>query len=764
MNILISIDDKIIDMVKEMLFSIRHYNDRINLYVIYNNLKIENIDDLNRFMNSNDIGELKLIKYNCDSFRFPNYVKHITETAYYRLFACYYLKDNIDRILYLDYDIFCSGSLLELYNTNFENKTIVGIEDFYLSNEKPNYINSGVLLIDVKKYKNKYTEDDIYKYILENYDRLKYGDQDVINELFYEDIKLIDATYNFQTNAIEHTFDYPIIVHYANEYKPWNDNYPYPEKAIPYYKNLCLMGMKEKAIQLSKKHFENQFYNWFNPSKYSELPTIDIIIPSWNAISTIEKTLDSIVNQKLENLFITVYLVDDCSEEDYSKIVNKYNNKLNLVYVKTDINSGVAGARQKGIDVGDGDYFTIIDSDDKYISNYSILSMCYAAIDSNADVVRSIFLEDFNPDYGNYRLHRNNNIACHGKLYKRSFINKNKIRFLNLRGNEDTAYNYLIEACGAKYFDLNIITYLYCYNPNSFTKQDSYHDKDLITFTQAYIWATQEIIKRRDYIINIPEKIATIIGNIYLRIFDAYHHETQEIMFENTAKIYFLYRKFTSEKLSKIINKLFEIDDINKFYYFLFVVQDKMRDLDEYKNLSEEEKIEFGDLFTDNKNNQIEIINSNLEKRTNCIIGEDSIINYPVLFNLYNSFIIGNNVKIGINLTVVGHSKIRIGDNTIIGNNVTINTDKHPISPKLRNMKYSGSVNIGKNVYIGNNVIISEGVSIGENSYIEDGSVIFDSIMPNSVASGNPCRVNREIYDLDDNYYNEDIKVNVDII
>ena len=79
-------------------------------------------------------------------------------------------------------------------------------------------------------------------------------------------------------------------------------------------------------------------------------------------------------------------------------------------------------------------------------------------------------------------------------------------------------------------------------------------------------------------------------------------------------------------------------------------------------------------------------------------------------------------------------------------------------------MKYSGSVNIGKNVYIGNNVIISEGVSIGENSYIEDGSVIFDSIMPNSVASGNPCRVNREIYDLDDNYYNEDIKVNVDII
>jgi len=56
-----------------------------------------------------------------------------------------------------------------------------------------------------------------------------------------------------------------------------------------------------------------------------------------------------------------------------------------------------------------------------------------------------------------------------------------------------------------------------------------------------------------------------------------------------------------------------------------------------------------------------------------------------------------------------------------------------------------GKISIHDNVWIGFNSIILKGVTIGENAIIGAGSVVREDIPANCVASGNPCRIIKEI-------------------
>lgn len=104
--------------------------------------------------------------------------------------------------------------------------------------------------------------------------------------------------------------------------------------------------------------------------------------------------------------------------------------------------------------------------------------------------------------------------------------------------------------------------------------------------------------------------------------------------------------------------------------------------------------------------------------------------------------IIGNNVGC-TGTSFVAVKRIIIGDNVLIGNNVTIaDTDFHHADPSKRTTRGDPRpVEIQNNVFIGMNSVILKGVTIGENSVIGANSVVLTSIQPNSIALGNPCKV-----------------------
>ena len=121
----------------------------------------------------------------------------------------------------------------------------------------------------------------------------------------------------------------------------------------------------------------------------------------------------------------------------------------------------------------------------------------------------------------------------------------------------------------------------------------------------------------------------------------------------------------------------------------------------------------------------------------------------------------GYNIEIGekfysnCNLIILDCAKVIIGDNVLMGPNVTIYTAGHPLHYEKRNQEYEYAfpISIGNNVWIGGNVVINPGIIIGDNSVIGSGSVITKDIPSDVIAMGNPCKVSREISEDDKLYY-----------
>ncbi|MQW22538.1 MULTISPECIES: sugar O-acetyltransferase [unclassified Lactococcus] len=137
-------------------------------------------------------------------------------------------------------------------------------------------------------------------------------------------------------------------------------------------------------------------------------------------------------------------------------------------------------------------------------------------------------------------------------------------------------------------------------------------------------------------------------------------------------------------------------------------------------------------------------------------IGKGSFIHPPFYANWAGKFVtIGENLYANYNLTLVDDTFITIGNDVMIGPNVTIATASHPIHPELRSqgLQFNLEVSIGDKVWIGANTTVLPGVSIGKNSVIGAGSIVTKDIPENVVAYGNPCKVQREITDADLIFY-----------
>ena len=118
---------------------------------------------------------------------------------------------------------------------------------------------------------------------------------------------------------------------------------------------------------------------------------------------------------------------------------------------------------------------------------------------------------------------------------------------------------------------------------------------------------------------------------------------------------------------------------------------------------------------------------------------------------------LGANFYANYNLTILDGAKVCIGDEVLIGPNVSIFTATHPIDAERRaaGWQFSKAITIENRVWIGGNSVINPGVRIGANSVIGAGSVVVKDIPANVVAAGNPCKVIRAITEADKQEYDK---------
>ncbi|HEY0866259.1 MAG TPA: glycosyltransferase family A protein [Fimbriimonas sp.] len=94
------------------------------------------------------------------------------------------------------------------------------------------------------------------------------------------------------------------------------------------------------------------------------MPTVSILVPSYNHAQYLRECLDSAVAQTFEDW--ELILVDDASSDDSASIARSFEDPRVRVLVNGE-NLGTYGALQRGLDEASGEFVAVLNSDDVWL-------------------------------------------------------------------------------------------------------------------------------------------------------------------------------------------------------------------------------------------------------------------------------------------------------------------------------------------------------------------------------------------------------------
>lgn len=258
---------------------------------------------------------------------------------------------------------------------------------------------------------------------------------------------------------------------------------------------------------------------------------IDVIIPAYNVKDeNLYRCLASVACQSIVK-DIQVTIVDDGSEkENYVKVIEAFKEQLDVQIIKNPVNGGCGVARQYGIDHTSNSYFTFLDTDDTFNGAFALeaLRIGIESDNLNYSICVGCFDEiQISQEYGAMIIpHNENMVWMHGKLYRRSYIENNNIRFHKTsRANEDGGFNTIIKLMEDKDNPIKFIparVYYWHENNNSITragnrsyaygssKRDSFFG-----YVENQIYAIKEVYQKQPNNQQLLPYAVTVMINLY---------------------------------------------------------------------------------------------------------------------------------------------------------------------------------------------------------------------------------------------------------
>lgn len=139
-----------------------------------------------------------------------------------------------------------------------------------------------------------------------------------------------------------------------------------------------------------------------------------------------------------------------------------------------------------------------------------------------------------------------------------------------------------------------------------------------------------------------------------------------------------------------------------------------------------------------------------LNKKSKLVINKGAYISDYCKLECIDGYIeIGKETFINDYCKIISLKKIKIGDNCLLGPNVSIYDHNHEYRDRSIRIKKQGfntaNIKIGNDVWIGANVTITSGVEIGDRVIVGANSVVTKNLEPNSIYAGIPAIKIKEI-------------------
>jgi glycosyltransferase involved in cell wall biosynthesis len=222
-------------------------------------------------------------------------------------------------------------------------------------------------------------------------------------------------------------------------------------------------------------------------------PLISVIIPAFNVEDYISDTLKSVINQSYT--YLEIIIINDGSTDSTLSICEKFANEDKRISIHSFNNSGLAMARNNGISVAKGEWYTFVDGDDIIHPQY--ISTLLNSIKDNSLLATVGFY--YFKDTANFRKAEDKNyylspqlyiekmlyqtslmdgINCSmwGKLYHNSLFNNRVLTPGILYEDLDITYKFLL--------DSNLVSCnyspLYFYRKRSGSIINTFNDKRLV--------------------------------------------------------------------------------------------------------------------------------------------------------------------------------------------------------------------------------------------------------------------------------------------
>lgn len=242
-------------------------------------------------------------------------------------------------------------------------------------------------------------------------------------------------------------------------------------------------------------------------------PLLSVVIITYNAATTIEKPIKSLLNQ--ENFkaseLIELIIVDDKSTDNTIQICDKYKNKFaNYIYhILPENNHKLGALRYAGTNLATGEWITYLDSDDIFLDNvlneyFLKFRDSYIRENLNNHRLTGIWAHEYYKPFEIETDKLTDNFSTghlHGKFYSLDFMKEKNINFDPTMGFEEDLYFNIFFNSESIIDPNNAIIeqpqaiYLYEGSPNSIC-----HSKQKKSVESGILYPDHHLITYKDYV------------------------------------------------------------------------------------------------------------------------------------------------------------------------------------------------------------------------------------------------------------------------